>query len=69
MLPLNAQPTILREIDSAIEKATLQQQDENSYVKTCFYIADEYMNIEQYDSAQLWLNKIHAILPVKSISL
>lgn len=69
MLPLNAQPTILRPIDAAIEKARQQQQDEKSYVKTCFYIADEYMNIEQYDSAQLWLNKIHTILPVKSISI
>lgn len=57
------------QIDSAIKKAALQLRDENAYIKTCFFIADEYMNVEQYDAAQLWLNKIHVLLPVKKISL
>lgn len=55
-------------IDSAKNKATLLT-NEDEKVKNYFFIADEYMNIEQYDSAQIWLNKIHAILPVKTNSL
>jgi signal transduction histidine kinase len=55
-------------IDSAKSKsAVLIKEDEK--VKNYFFIADEYMNVEQYDSAQIWLNKIHAILPVKANSL
>lgn len=51
------------------------QQDDHSaqqisaYIKNCFNTADEFMDAEQYDSAQIWLNKIHALLPVKNISL
>ncbi len=48
---------------SGIAKVTQEQ------IKEYFFIADNYMNAEQYDSAQLWLNKIHAVLPVKSTSL
>ncbi len=65
---LFAQQKILSKIDSAILKATTQTQ-QTDFIQTCFFIADEYMNIEQYDSAQLWLNKIHALLPVKNNSL
>lgn len=57
------------QIDSAIQKSLQQQKNQAAYIKTCFFIADEYMNIEQYDSAQLWLNKIHAVLPLKTTSL
>jgi signal transduction histidine kinase len=64
-----SQVKILLPIDSAIKKSQGQQYDENEFVKTCFFIADEYMNIEHYDSAQLWLNKIHEVLPVKKNSL
>ena len=66
--PVFSQPKPSVGIDSAI-KTFQQQPNEIEFVKTCFYIADEYMNIEQYDSAQLWLNKIHIVLPVKSSSL
>jgi len=66
---LSAQQKDMRPIDIDIEKSRQQQHDEGAFIKTCFTIADEYMNIEQYDSAQLWLNKIHTILPVKNISL
>ena len=67
--PALSQPKFSLGLDSAIKKSTSQQVNESEFLKTCFYIADEYMNIEQYDSAQLWLNKIHSVLPVKSISL
>lgn len=64
-----SQQTTLRQIDSAIQKAASQRADKKTFVKTCFYIADEYMNIEQYDSSQLWLNEIHQLLPLKNNSL
>jgi signal transduction histidine kinase len=56
-------------IDSAKNIIQRQYKDEKTYLRTCFFIADEYMNIEQYDSAQLWLNKIHELLPLKTNSL
>lgn len=66
---LQAQKSRPPKIDSAISVSALQQKNNNAFIKTCFFIADEYMNIEQYDSAQLWLNKIHAVLPLKTASL
>ncbi|MFN8250669.1 MAG: histidine kinase [Ferruginibacter sp.] len=66
---LSAQKNPQSSIDSAISVAAKQRAAPGPFTKTCFFIADEYMNIEQYDSAQLWLNKIHAILPLKSVSL
>jgi signal transduction histidine kinase len=59
----------VKEVDSA--KAVFQGYAENdtAYIKTCFFIADSYMDIEQYDSAQIWLNKIHRKLPLKKPSL
>ncbi len=42
---------------------------EKNFIATCFFIADNYMDIEQYDSAQIWLNKIHDKLPAKNNSL
>jgi signal transduction histidine kinase len=56
-------------IDSAKTIIQEQYKDERAYLRTCFFIADEYMNIEQYDSAQIWLNKIHEVLPIKTNSL
>ncbi|MBL0145568.1 MAG: RsmE family RNA methyltransferase [Chitinophagaceae bacterium] len=55
-------------IDSA-KKSSINSNSEAENIKTFFFIADTYMEIEQYDSAQIWLNKIHAILPVKANSL
>jgi signal transduction histidine kinase len=55
-------------IDSAKIKST-QLKSDSEKVKIYFFIADEYMNVEQYDSAQIWLNKIHELLPVKNNSL
>ncbi len=56
-------------VDSAKRVIQRQYKDEKVYMLTCFFIADEYMNIEQYDSSQIWLNKIHELLPLKSNSL
>ncbi len=55
-------------IDSAKKKAILQT-DESQNIQTYFFIADEYMEVEQYDSAQIWLNKIYEALPLKKNSL
>ncbi len=43
--------------------------DDPRYVRVCFEVADSFMNFEKYDSAQLWLNKIHAVLPFKNNSV
>ena len=66
---LPAQKRISFVIDSAINITAKQKHTDAALTRTYFFIADEYMNVEQYDSAQLWLNKIHAILPVKNNSL
>ena len=55
-------------IDSA-KKIVASQQTEPAYIKNAFFIADQYMDVEQYDSAQIWLNKIYEILPAKKASL
>ena len=39
------------------------------YVSHCFTIADNYMEIDHYDSAQLWLNRIAEKLPLKQPSV
>ncbi len=56
-------------IDSAKAVFAKSQKDNDTYIKTCFFIADAYMNTEQYDSAQIWLNKIHEKIPAKNPSL
>jgi signal transduction histidine kinase len=43
--------------------------NEEKSINKYFFIADNYMDMEQYDSAQLWLNKIHEKLPAKENSL
>lgn len=60
------QSTIIDSAKKTIVSATL---NEATYIATCFFIADNYMDIEQYDSAQVWLNKIHEKLPAKTNSL
>lgn len=54
-------------IDSAKTQAKLFQnsKDDSAYMHTCFYIADLFMDIDMYDSAQLWLNEISARVPVR----
>lgn len=57
------------QIDSAKKSTNAFSSNEPNFISTCFFIADNYMNIEQYDSAQVWLNKIHEKLPLKTNSL
>jgi signal transduction histidine kinase len=44
-------------------------KSETDYIATCFFIGDSYMDLDQYDSAQQWLNKIHELLPIKTVSV
>lgn len=56
-------------IDSAKKVFANLHANDSGYIPTCFFIADSYMNTEHYDSAQVWLNKIHEKLPAKKASL
>lgn len=38
-------------------------------VYACFYVADDYMEVDQYDSAQLWLNKIYDVYKIRGASM
>jgi signal transduction histidine kinase len=60
--------TISQRIDS-LKKEILNIEQEDKKIKIYFAIADNFMEIDQYDSAQLWLNKISAVLPYKEPSL
>ena len=42
-------------IDS-LSKQTNDRLPVDEYIRNCFTIADNFMEIDQYDSAQLWLN-------------
>lgn len=55
-------------VDSAVKKLPPPASKE-AFINACFFIADSYMDVEQYDSAQTWLNKIHELLPAKKSSL
>ncbi len=55
-------------IDS-LKKQTIDAKQDEQYVKYCFAIADNFMDMDLYDSAQLWLNKIAGVLPLKERSL
>lgn len=50
---------------TSIAKVESLREDDPGYVEACFQVADQFMDMEKYDSAQLWLNKIHAVLPLK----
>lgn len=56
------------EVDSAVASLKRAKSD-SDYIRTCLFVADAYMETDQYDSAQLWLNRIHERLPVKTASL
>jgi signal transduction histidine kinase len=66
---LQAQTTLNHKLDSAkffINNNTISAE---AYFRTGFYIADNFMDLDQYDSAQVWLNKIYDRLPVKKPTL
>jgi len=54
-----------KKIDSAKAKVQLYAKGDSAYMNSCFYIADQFMDIDMYDSAQIWLNEISALLPIK----
>lgn len=60
--------TVSQTIDS-LKKEILNIKQEDKNIKIYFAIADNFMEIDQYDSAQIWLNKISAVLPYKEPSL
>lgn len=64
---LHAQDVVKR-IDSLKTEVT-RTTDDDQYVALCFSIADDFMDIDQYDSAQFWLNRIAEKLPLKQPSL
>lgn len=55
-------------IDS-LKKEVGNAKDDAQYIALCFSIADDFMDIDQYDSAQLWLNLIAERLPLKQPSI
>jgi signal transduction histidine kinase len=69
LLTVNTGRAQLQEIDSAKSVFEKIANDDSASIKTCFFIADAYMNIEKYDSAQIWLNRIHEKVPLKRPSL
>jgi two-component sensor histidine kinase len=60
--------SLLRRIDS-LKKEVSIVLTEGKYVELCFAIADNFMEIDQYDSAQYWLNRIAGKLPLKQSSV
>jgi tetratricopeptide (TPR) repeat protein len=59
---------IVHRIDS-LKKEVSTAKDDGQYIALCFSIADDFMDIDQYDSAQLWLNLIAERLPLKQPSI
>lgn len=49
--------------------ALAQESSEEKYIRNSFTLADRYMEIDEYDSAQLWLNRISERLPLKTPTL
>jgi signal transduction histidine kinase len=66
---LAAQPSpVFPAIDSAKAQYALHRQLDDK-VKAAFFVADNYMDYDYYDSAQVWLNKIADIYTIKKPSL
>ena len=53
----------------AATNAASQGNSEEQFIRNSFSLADRYMEEDEYDSAQLWLNKISERLPLKEPSL
>ncbi len=58
-----------RAIIDSLQKKMLTQHTEEEYINNSFSIADNFMELDQYDSAQQWLNNIMLRLPLKKPSL
>jgi len=46
-----------------------QESSEEKFIRNSFSLADRYMEFDEYDSAQLWLNRISERLPLKQPTL
>ncbi len=55
--------------DSAAKVAAINHKDDTAYFRTCYNIAAEYIAMDLYDSAQVWLNYISDRLPLRKPSL
>jgi two-component system sensor histidine kinase UhpB len=65
---LARQSQTLLNIDSA--KAAFEKAPNNTAkVQSAFYILDNYMELDRYDSSQIWLNKIAEIYMIKEASV
>lgn len=64
----NAQLQGTAAIDSAKTRVA-QLATDSAFIATAFFIADTFMDTDQYDSAQYWLNKIHERLPLRKPSI
>ena len=63
-----AQENDNRKIDS-IKSEFKKSKNDTDNIKISFAIVEEYMDIDLYDSAQIWLNKIAQIIPVQHASI
>lgn len=56
------------QIDS-LKNSFKKTKKESEIIRTSFAIVEEFMDIDLYDSAQIWLNKIAEIIPVRQASV
>jgi signal transduction histidine kinase len=59
---------VFKKVDS-LKSMVGNSKGDGVYISTCFSIADSFMDLDQYDSAQIWLNKVSEVLPLKEFSL
>lgn len=64
----NAQLNSTPKIDS-LKRDFKISKTQKSKVNVCFALVETFMDIDQYDSAQIWLNKIVEIVPVQQASI
>ncbi len=57
-----------RVIDSAKKAAYKNSKNDSLFLQSSFFIAEEYMAVDMYDSAQIWLNNIASRLPLRKPS-
>jgi signal transduction histidine kinase len=58
-----------RQLIDSFKKQIDINGDEKKFISHSFAIADNFMEIDHYDSAQLWLNRIAEKLPLKEPSI
>lgn len=63
-----AQPIDFTKIDSARKEISRLEKNDSAYIHSCFFIAESFMEMNMYDSGQVWLNRISARLPLRKPS-